>query len=151
MTYKEVFSDLFTAPEDNYLVHCISSDFVMGAGIAPQFTKRFNTKYNLIKRFPDYHKKFAENNMVADCLLDGRVFNLITKYKVWQKPTYDSMNLALRRLLYECENLNIKKLSMPKIGCGIDGLDWERVSLMIKEIFEDTNIEITVYYIEEPK
>lgn len=148
MIYNEVFGDLFDAPEDNYLVHCISSDFVMGAGIAPQFTKRFNTKYNLMKTHPNYSERFLANNLVADCLLDGRVFNLITKHKVWQKPTYDSMHLALRKLLYECEIRDIKKLAMPKIGCGLDGLNWERVSQMIREIFEDTDIQITIYYIE---
>ena len=118
MIYNEVFGDLFDAPEDNYLVHCISSDFVMGAGIAPQFTKRFNTKYNLMKTYPNYSERFLANNLVADCLLDGRVFNLITKHKVWQKPTYDSIHLA------------------------------RRVSQMIREIFEDTDIQITIYYIE---
>ena len=58
------------------------------------------------------------------------------------------MCLALRKLLYECEIRDIKKLAMPKIGCGLDGLNWERVSQMIREIFEDTDIQITIYYIE---
>ena len=39
MIYKEVKGDLFTAPTDNILVHCISSDHAMGAGIAKKFTE----------------------------------------------------------------------------------------------------------------
>ena len=32
-----------------------------------------------------------------------------------------------------------------RIGCGLDRLSWEDVEVMIKEIFHDTNICITVY------
>lgn len=34
---------------------------------------------------------------------------------------------------------------MPKIGCGIDRLNWKKVSEIIKEIFEDVDIEIIIY------
>ena len=33
---------------------------------------------------------------------------------------------------------------MPKIGCGHEGLEWERVKEIIEEVFEDTDIEILV-------
>ena len=33
---------------------------------------------------------------------------------------------------------------MPIIGCGLDKLQWDKVSKIIKEIFEDTDIEILV-------
>lgn len=32
-----------------------------------------------------------------------------------------------------------------RIGCGLDRLDWKKVSTMLEEVFEDTNIHITVY------
>ena len=34
MIYKEEKMNLFEAPEDYALVHCISADFALGAGIA---------------------------------------------------------------------------------------------------------------------
>ena len=33
---------------------------------------------------------------------------------------------------------------MPIIGCGLDRLEWSRVSNIIKEIFENDDIEILV-------
>lgn len=36
---------------------------------------------------------------------------------------------------------------MPRIGCGLDKLEWNKVKEMIKEIFEDTDIVIEVYYL----
>ena len=44
-------------------------------------------------------------------------------------------------------NKNIKKLVMPKIGCGLDRLSWDKVEPMIQEIFKDLDIEIVVCYL----
>lgn len=32
-----------------------------------------------------------------------------------------------------------------RIGCGLDRLDWDKVSAILGEVFEDTDIKITVY------
>ena len=37
-----------------------------------------------------------------------------------------------------------KKLAMPKIGCGLDGLEWETVRGIIHSVFEWSNVEIMV-------
>ena len=45
------------------------------------------------------------------------------------------------------KNKNIKKLVMPKIGCGLDRLSWGKVEPMVQEIFKDLDIEIVVCYL----
>ena len=40
---------------------------------------------------------------------------------------------------------------MPRIGCGLDGLDWGIVKAIIKDVFEDTDIEILICVREEDK
>jgi hypothetical protein len=35
---------------------------------------------------------------------------------------------------------------MPRIGSGLDSLDWGNVTGLIYKIFEETNIQITVYH-----
>ena len=49
------------------------------------------------------------------------------------------LNIAKIRLPLEC-----KKIAMPVIGCGLDRLDWSKVSDIIKDVFSDTDIEILV-------
>lgn len=39
----------------------------------------------------------------------------------------------------------ITKLAIPKIGCGIDGLQWDKVSDLLAEVFSAEPIEIVVY------
>lgn len=42
------------------------------------------------------------------------------------------------------EKNEIMSIMMPKIGCGLDQLNWERVSDIISEVFTDSDISITV-------
>lgn len=42
---------------------------------------------------------------------------------------------------------DVGKLAMPKIGCGLDRLNWDDVSYLIQDIFKDIDIEIRVYYL----
>lgn len=55
--YKEKRGDLFSAPNKYTFIHCISSDYKMGAGIAVQFEKRFKLRKELSK----------ENRTYPDC------------------------------------------------------------------------------------
>ena len=41
----------------------------------------------------------------------------------------------------------IKRIKMPKIECGLDGLNWDKVSEIVKNTFHDMDIDIIVYYL----
>lgn len=138
MKYEEKKMNLFDVAEEYYLAHCISSDFGMGAGIAVQFNERFNMKNRLLKK---YNGQLVEYPKV---ILVDRVFNLVTKDKCYEKPTYESIEKAIGIMSNICKQDNIKYLAMPKIGCGIDGLSWDRVSEIIKDKFADLEINILV-------
>ena len=49
MIYKEEVRDLFSISDDYILVHCISSDFALGAGIAKKFAQ-MGVKEKLVKK-----------------------------------------------------------------------------------------------------
>ena len=144
MTYSEENKDLFTVPGDYYLAHCISADFGMGKGIVVEFNKRFDMKRKLQSKYPDYLNQYTHKRIGGDCLLEGNVFNLITKERYFNKPTIITMRLALEKMKQICLENDIKKIAMPAIGCGLDRLNWVDVSEQIKSIFADTNVEILV-------
>lgn len=148
MTYKEEIRDLFSVPEDYYLAHCISADFGMGKGIVVEFNKRFDMKNKLQSKYPYFFKSF-HNVMNSACILEDRVFNLITKDRYFHKPTYESLTGALYDMKFQALDNNITKIAMPVIGCGLDKLEWSKVSEIIKGVFEDTDIEILVCKVEE--
>lgn len=144
MTYKEEVRDLFTVPEEYYLAHCISADFGMGKGIAVQFNKRFDMKNKLKTNYPDYLDKYLQHRIGGDCILLGRVLNLITKERYYHKPSIITMMMALQKMKEICKKEKISKIAMPTIGAGLDRLSWNDVSEQIQRIFADTDIEILV-------
>ena len=144
MTITEMKKDLFTVSSDYMLAHCISADFVLGAGIAVAFNKFFNMKWKLNSFYPNYMEAYNNQNIGGDCILIDRVFNLITKERCYHKPTLDTMKTALMRMKEICLEKGFKKIAMPKIGCGLDKLQWEDVKQAIIDTFSDTDIEILV-------
>ena len=143
MTYTEINGDLFKAPQGNYLVHCISGDYALGAGIAKQFNNIYNMRYKLHRDYPiPYGEEYAN---VGEALIIDNVFNLVTKPRCFHKPTYEALREALENMRNLCEELDIEHLAMPTIGCGLDRLDWNIVRETIQDVFANTNINITVF------
>ena len=136
MNLNEIHKDIFTVDKTYHLAHCIASDFRMGAGIAVKFQNRFKLREKL--------NNTTSYTNPGTCVLIGKVFNLITKKKSSGKPTYESLESSLLNMKTLVEFYNIKKIAMPKIGCGLDRLSWGRVKEMIFEIFEELDVEILV-------
>jgi hypothetical protein len=148
MTYTIVTGDLFTAPRGTVLAHCISADFALGAGIAKTFDHVYDMKAKLNAYYPNYFFEACDREFEGQALLVDDVFNLVTKPHCYDKPTYETLAQALVDMVHQMHTFHMKKLAMPKIGCGLDRLDWEQVEVLIKGIFEDTDIDITIYELE---
>jgi len=134
MILHEEHKDLFTVPDDYYLAHCIAEDLRMGAGIAVPMCAKFGLR-----------KALAHQNVAyPTCVLTGRVFNLITKKDSWRKPSYASLELALREMRRLVQENGVKKIAMPRIGCGLDRLEWKHVNQMLVAAFAGTDVEIIV-------
>ena len=147
MTFAEKEQDIFElSNKDNYyFVQCISSDFKMGKGIALEFNRVFNCKNELVKEFKNFK---WENTGRCIKAKNSIVFHLITKNRYCDKPTYRTLKESLIELKTLCIEQNIKKLVMPKIGCGLDKLQWNTVKENIIKIFNDTDIEILICYLD---
>ena len=99
-------------------------------------------RYKLHNHYPiPDGEKFAN---VGKALLVDNVFNLVTKARCFHKPTYDSLYETLEDMREQCEELDITKLAIPYIGCGLDRLNWDNVKDVIEDVFEDTDVEILV-------
>jgi len=139
MILKKEQRDLFSVPHGYYFAHCISGDFALGAGIAV----KFNELYNMRKKLKNTVDYIPDNCAI---LIDN-VFNLVTKRKCYHKPTYASLRESLEDMIETIETLEIEKIAMPQIGCGLDKLDWNIVKEIIEDVFEDIDIEILVCYL----
>ena len=116
------------------IAYCISSDFRMSAGIARSFTRKF--LYN----FPESTK----SPVFVQQIDDRFIYRLVTKKHFFQKPTYDSLRQSLEKMTNHANKHKVTRISMPKAGCGLDRLEWHKVERLIKEIFAQSNLTITV-------
>lgn len=139
MKIIEVQKNLFDlADGSHYLAHCISADYALGAGIAVEFNKRYDMRRKLRSCGPGTYPHVVQVE---------QVFNLVTKEKYWHKPTYESLESTLIKMKDMMVKESIEKLAMPRIGSGLDRLNWLTVKAMIERVFGDTDVEITICYI----
>lgn len=152
MVYTEEKRDLFALPPEYMLVHCISADYALGAGVAKIFKDRYNVKDVLIRQnSKNIWDGKGRCEIIETVNENGErllVANLVTKCRYFHKPDYDTLSSSLFSLKRQlAEYPDVKKLGMPLIGCGLDKLEWDKVSEIIKDIFADTELEITVCFL----
>jgi hypothetical protein len=151
MIYREITKDLFSVSDEYVLTHCISSDFALGAGIAKDFAAKYNVKNELMDKFPTFEQFFSDNRKTDrnyGCCIKTTsirpVYNLVTKQCYYNKPTLLSLKESLMDMKEQMQKDGVKKIAMPQIGCGLDKLNWQSVSTLIKVIFEKEDVEIIV-------
>ena len=43
------------------------------------------------------------------------------------------------------EKYNIKSIAFPKLGCGLGGLDWQEIKVLMEKYLEKLPIEVYIY------
>jgi hypothetical protein len=124
------------------LAHCVSADLSMDLGIALNFKNLFGN----VKKLKSVNA--CVNDVIILVPNDNSkklIFYLVTKKLYWGKPSLKSFALTLNNLKEGLLKYDIKEISIPKIGSGLDKLPWRKCSGIINDIFYDSGISITVY------
>ncbi|KAJ8982933.1 hypothetical protein NQ317_004589 [Molorchus minor] len=142
---REEQRDLFQVPAEFALAHCVAQDLQMSRGIAAAFKEKFGNVDELRRQRPE----------VGDVLQLGedetsrRVFYLVTKHLSRDKPTYENVWESLISLRGALLSQEVTHLAIPKLSCGLDGLNWRVVRNMLEVLFQFTGIEVLEY--QSPK
>lgn len=153
--YKEIHGDLFQHHGNSKtvsLAHCISSDARMGQGIAVLFREKFGCAEEIRSRNVENGDIIILNK--SPHVSNGNIstptryiYYLVTKQKYFEKPTYETLRSSLLCMKKHAIENKVQCIAMPRIGCGLDGLEWETVSKMIREIFMHEKIHVLIYYL----
>jgi len=77
---------------------------------------------------------------------EGRfIYYLVTKQFSYEKPCLADLVSSLKKMRDHCVEHDVKCLAMPRIGCGLDRLDWKDVKPKIEEVFSGLDINIAIY------
>ena len=124
------------------IAHCVSRDLKMSAGVAKQMKARFGGR----------HEMMSARRVVGDIVVirrgDRHIIGLITKKYFWNKPSYRDIKRSLINLRKYMINTNQHSISMPRIGCGLDGKSWNVIEKIIDSIFKN-DFNVTVYILPQ--
>merc|ERR1712192_8699 len=138
-TVEERVGDLFSAPHNMSLAHCISQDCAMGKGIAKQFSERFGR----VNEIMEQHVKVGGVAILKD--KERYIYNLVTKQKYHEKPAMTDLRSSLLEMRKHMKEKGVESVGMPRIGCGLDLLDWRQVKRLLEEVFNDSSINIVIF------
>jgi len=127
-------------------VNCVG---VMGAGVALQFKNKFP------KMFEDYAKEchlgkvkpgvphvWNNNQLFND---NPIIINLPTKLH-WKNPSkYEYIIAGLIWLRSFLKDKSLATVTLPALGCGHGGLNWDKVQKLIFEYLHDLNVTILLF------
>ena len=128
---KYVKGDIFNSTA-NLLVNPVNSVGIMGAGLARQFKNRYPVM------FKDYKEDCKKGLYVGgSCKIYGEVACLATKQH-WKDPSQlRYITDGLRRLWLQMYGKKITSVAIPRLGCGLGGLDWDDVKQLIEFRFRN--------------
>lgn len=128
------------------LVNTVNCEGYMGKGIAYQFKLKFPKNNDV---YVDACRKgeFRPGDILVHSESDKIIVNFPTKDTWRRKSEYDYITSGLKRLVEVIKEQDIKSISIPPLGCGNGGLDWERVKQLLVEYMTpiSDDCEVTIY------
>lgn len=142
--YEERDGNLFDQTDLDAWGHGVNCRGVMGAGIAVPFSRLDYSMYAAYKELC-YNGDLSVGQFFPWKLDDGRyVYNIATQDKPGANATYTGLGIGLARAVQHAEQIGLRSLGIPRIGCGIGGLKWSLVREIIEETAEYEDFRIVV-------
>ena len=158
--YQEIYGDLIElakSGEFDAIIHGCNCFSNMGAGIAKQIKSSFKdidkVDINAVPGNISYKYYFDSDCIVYNAytqIYPGKPNNKKLKwfsqknkiFKDNEEARYEYMRQAFSKIAETSHNLYI---GLPLIGCGLAGLNWDKVKSIIQEEFRESKIIIVKY------
>lgn len=151
MPFEEVTGDLFTLGLDA-IGHGCNCQGVMGAGIAAEFRRRYP------RMFRTYRDKcHAGQFMLGDFYAyipamspPRMIYNLATQltpgpvssFSITATGRLDAIGSSVHDALEHARGYGLPSLGLPRVGCGLGGLDWPDVRKILAEAGEASPVRL---------
>ena len=130
----------------NSIGHCISADARMSKGFADFLLYRILGLRSTCRKAK---------------LLTGRVFpfwdstgkryiyNLVTKERFCDKPSLSALSKTLEAMKSHASMNGVSTIAIPKLGCGLDQMNWQEVAKLLRDIFAYADVQLVVHTLED--
>ncbi len=131
------------------IVNTVNTVGVMGKGIALQFKKAFSTNFQAYKKACD-NKEVKIGEMfvfeTGQMVNPKYIINFPTKRHWKEKSKLEYIDLGLKDLINVVHKRSIRSLAIPPLGCGLGGLNWQDVQLLIKKYCDELpNLKVFLF------
>lgn len=134
-------NDIFKSGSE-VLVNPVNYVGVMGAGLAKQFKDKYPKMYEQYKIDCDYGRYYPGHVLQYYVSSELTIICFATK-KHWR--SFSSIDWIINGI-HELNNIMIfygfKSVSIPRIGCGLGGLDWNEVKPIIINELNNNQFDI---------
>jgi O-acetyl-ADP-ribose deacetylase (regulator of RNase III) len=145
VTLTHATGDLFDWTGRAALAHGVNCRGVMGAGIAPQFKRRWPAM------FARYRTECQTGVLTLGGMMPWRdpttgqvVYNLATQDRPGPHATLDAIRSSLALTVAHAATNGIPAIAMPRIGAGKGGLPWGDVLAVITDVADTAPVEVKV-------
>jgi O-acetyl-ADP-ribose deacetylase (regulator of RNase III) len=150
MTVEYRSGDLFAQSDLAALGHGVNCRGVMGSGIAPLFKNCYP------EMFKAYHQLCVRNVLEPGLVYPWKdeptglwIFNMATQDEPGRDARLEAVKTTVGKVLAFCENNGIESLGLPRIGCGIGGLQWKTVLKEIERLAQDSSVRVVLVSLPE--
>ena len=128
--FKIITGDLIKMAKNNefdIIAHGCNCFHMMGAGIAKTIREEFPEAYEAdLKTAAESYNKLGTIS-IAKSSNGVYIVNAYTQFTPGADARYNALSVCLEKIFYFSNKWKLKRLGLPLIGCGIGGLDEEKL------------------------
>ena len=130
--------------QPNSIGHCIPADARMSEGFA----------VFLSHRYPGLRSTCRKARLFMGQLYLFRVstgkryfYNLVTEERFCDKPNLSTLSKTLETMKIHASMNGVSTIATPKLGCGLDHMNWQEVVKLLRNIFAYVDVQLVVYIV----
>ena len=77
------------------------------------------------------------------------IYNLVTEERYCDKPNLSTLSKTLEAMKIHASTNGVSTIAIPKLGCGLDQMNWQEVVKLLRDIFAYADVQVVVYTLEE--
>lgn len=147
---REVSGDILESKAPIIVVP-VNCKGVMGKGLALQAKQKWPKMFESYKSFcegacPSYPDGLEPGGVVCIQQEPNRYIACLATKDDWRNPSkLEWVETGLKQLVVLSMQINLCHIAIPRLGCGLGGLDWCDVKPIVHRVFENTPITVDLY------
>ena len=133
-------------PQPNSIGHCISADARISKGFADFLSHRNSGLRSTCRKAKLFMGQIFP---LWDSTGKRYIYNLVTKERCYDKPNLSTLSKTLEAMKVHASMNGVSTIAIPKLGCGLDQMNWQEVVKLLRDIFAYADIQLVVYTLEE--